>query len=64
MDIAPLGRQEDWEDSPEGYPQGRAYEWWQRHDEYESGIDPWEGKLDEKIAINKEHARRSAGDAT
>jgi predicted dithiol-disulfide oxidoreductase (DUF899 family) len=64
MDLAPLGRQEDWEDSPEGYPQGRAYEWWRRHDEYESGIDPWEGQLDEKIAANKEHARRSAGDAT
>ena len=64
MDLAPLGRQEDWEDSPEGYPQGRAYEWWRRHDEYESGIDPWEGRLDEKIAANKEHARRSAGGAT
>jgi predicted dithiol-disulfide oxidoreductase (DUF899 family) len=64
MDLAPLGRQEDWEDSPEGYPQGKAYEWWRRHDEYESGIDPWEGRLDEKIAANKEHARRSAGGAT
>ena len=42
----------------------RAYEWWRRHDEYESGIDPWEGRLDEKIAANKEHARRSAGGAT
>jgi predicted dithiol-disulfide oxidoreductase (DUF899 family) len=43
-----LGRQEDWEDSPEGYPQtqrarGRAagwrnwgpYQWWNLHDEYE-----------------------------
>jgi predicted dithiol-disulfide oxidoreductase (DUF899 family) len=64
MDLAPLGRQEDWEDSPEGYPQGKAYEWWRRHDEYDSGIDPWEGRLDEKIAANKEHARRSAGGAT
>jgi predicted dithiol-disulfide oxidoreductase (DUF899 family) len=64
MDIAPLGRQEEWEDSPEGYPQGPAYEWWRRHDEYGSGIDPWEGQLDEKVALNKEHARRSAGDAT
>jgi predicted dithiol-disulfide oxidoreductase (DUF899 family) len=64
LDLAPFGRQEDWEDSPEGYPQGRAYEWWRRHDEYDSGIDPWEGKLDEKIAANKEHARRTAGGAT
>jgi predicted dithiol-disulfide oxidoreductase (DUF899 family) len=34
-DISPLGRQEDWEDSPEGYPQEPAGEWWRRHDEYE-----------------------------
>jgi predicted dithiol-disulfide oxidoreductase (DUF899 family) len=64
LDLAPFGRQEDWEDSPEGYPQGRAYEWWRRHDEYDSGIDPWEGQLDEKIAANREHARRTAGGAT
>jgi predicted dithiol-disulfide oxidoreductase (DUF899 family) len=35
LDLTPLGRQEDWEDSPEGYPQGSRYEWWRRHDEYE-----------------------------
>jgi predicted dithiol-disulfide oxidoreductase (DUF899 family) len=35
LDLTPLGRQEDWEDSPEGYPQGKPYEWWRRHDEYE-----------------------------
>ena len=64
MDLAPFGRQENWEDSPEGYPQTPPYEWWQRHDEYASGIDPWEGQLDEKVAANKEHARRSAGGAT
>jgi hypothetical protein len=29
-----LGRQEDWEDSPEGYPQTKPYEWWNWHDEY------------------------------
>ena len=28
-----LGRQEEWEDSPEGYPQGGPYEWWVWHDE-------------------------------
>jgi predicted dithiol-disulfide oxidoreductase (DUF899 family) len=64
LDLTALGRQEDWEDSPEGYSQTRAYEWWRRHDEYESATDPWEGRLDEKIAANKEHARRSAGDLT
>ena len=34
LDLTPLGRQEDWEDSPTGYPQGKPYEWWRRHDEY------------------------------
>jgi predicted dithiol-disulfide oxidoreductase (DUF899 family) len=34
LDLTPLGRQEDWEDSPEGWPQGPRYEWWRRHDEY------------------------------
>jgi predicted dithiol-disulfide oxidoreductase (DUF899 family) len=35
LDLTPLGRQEQWEDSPEGYPQTPPYEWWRRHDEYE-----------------------------
>src|SRR5438876_5835621 len=34
LDLTPLGRQEEWEDSPEGYPQTKPYEWWRRHDEY------------------------------
>jgi len=34
LDVTPLGRQETWEDSPEGYPQTKPYEWWRRHDEY------------------------------
>jgi predicted dithiol-disulfide oxidoreductase (DUF899 family) len=34
LDLTPLGRQEDWEDSPEGYPQTPHYDWWRRHDEY------------------------------
>ena len=36
LDLTPLGRQEEWEDSPARYPQGKPYEWWRRHDEYES----------------------------
>ena len=35
LDLTPLGRQETWEDSPDGYPQTPPYEWWRRHDEYE-----------------------------
>jgi len=35
LDLTPLGRQENWEDSPEGWLQSPPYEWWRRHDEYE-----------------------------
>ncbi|MGY6653240.1 DUF899 domain-containing protein [Amycolatopsis sp. TRM77291] len=35
LDITALGRQEEWEDSPEGYPQTPPYEWWDWHDAYE-----------------------------
>jgi predicted dithiol-disulfide oxidoreductase (DUF899 family) len=35
LDLTPLGRQEEWEDSPGGWPQTPPYEWWRRHDEYE-----------------------------
>src|SRR4051794_30608739 len=34
LDITALGRQEAWEDSPEGYPQTAPYEWWDLHDAY------------------------------
>ena len=34
LDMTALGRQEDWEDSPEGYPQTPPYQWWNWHDEY------------------------------
>jgi predicted dithiol-disulfide oxidoreductase (DUF899 family) len=36
LDITALGRQEEWEDSPEGYPQTPPYGWWSLHDEYET----------------------------
>lgn len=51
LDITPLGRQEDWEDSPDGYPQqpAGAYSWWRRHDEYES--DPPELPLEDETLI-------------
>jgi len=37
LDLTPLGRQEEWEDTPPGRPQGPPYQWWRRHDEYEAG---------------------------
>jgi predicted dithiol-disulfide oxidoreductase (DUF899 family) len=34
LDITALGRQEEWENSPDGYPQTPPYQWWHLHDEY------------------------------
>jgi predicted dithiol-disulfide oxidoreductase (DUF899 family) len=36
LDITALGRQEEWEDSPKGYPQTPPYGWWNLHDEYDN----------------------------
>ena len=33
LDITALGRQEKWEDSPDGYPQDEPYQWWIWHDD-------------------------------
>jgi predicted dithiol-disulfide oxidoreductase (DUF899 family) len=40
LDITALGRQEEWEDSPEGYPQTPPYKWWNWHDNYVAGDAP------------------------
>jgi predicted dithiol-disulfide oxidoreductase (DUF899 family) len=37
LDITALGRQEEWEDSPEGYPQTPPYKWGNYHDAYKDG---------------------------
>jgi len=34
LDMTALGRQEEWEDSPEEYPQTPPYRWWNYHDAY------------------------------
>ncbi len=34
LDLTPYGRQESWEDSPEGWPQQPPYEWMRLHDAY------------------------------
>ena len=47
LDMTALGRQEQWEDSPEGYPQTPPYEWWNWHDEY--GNDEASAKVLEQI---------------
>jgi predicted dithiol-disulfide oxidoreductase (DUF899 family) len=56
LDITALGRQEEWEDSPEGYPQTPPYKWWNWHDEYAVGdsVDPRWNKVVEnaKVTLN------------
>lgn len=34
LDLTSRGRQETWEDAPEGWPQTAPYQWWRLHDEY------------------------------
>jgi predicted dithiol-disulfide oxidoreductase (DUF899 family) len=36
LDLTPLGRQEEWEDTPPDRPQTPPYQWWRLHDEYGS----------------------------
>jgi predicted dithiol-disulfide oxidoreductase (DUF899 family) len=36
LDLTPLGRQEEWQDSPYGGPRSKPGSWWRRHDEYAS----------------------------
>lgn len=49
LDMTALGRQENWEDSPEGYPQTASYEWWNWNDEYAAAVDEtaseWLGRV-------------------
>jgi predicted dithiol-disulfide oxidoreductase (DUF899 family) len=40
LDMTALGRQEMWEDSPEGYPQTPPYKWWNWHDNYNAETFP------------------------
>jgi predicted dithiol-disulfide oxidoreductase (DUF899 family) len=51
LDVTPLGRQENWEDSPEGYPQSEPYKWWNWHDSYGVAQD---GKWSEVVEAAQE----------
>ncbi len=35
LELTPFGRQQEDEDSPEGWPQDPRYSWYRRHDEYD-----------------------------
>ncbi|MFJ1456523.1 DUF899 domain-containing protein [Nocardia sp. N2S4-5] len=50
LDMTALGRQEDWEDSPEGYPRTPAYTWWNWHDEYAARVDDAAPEWMDKVA--------------
>jgi predicted dithiol-disulfide oxidoreductase (DUF899 family) len=52
LDITPLGRQEEWEDSPDGYPQTPPYKWWNWNDQYANASpDPrWVKVIDNALA--------------
>jgi hypothetical protein len=55
LDITALGRQEEWQDSPEGYPQTSPDgEWVRRHDEYEG---PAAARASEEMADQVERYR-------
>jgi len=59
LDMTALGRQETWEDSPEGYPQTPPYEWWNWHDSY--GDEPAQGWAD---TVERGVAAFEQGDAS
>ncbi len=61
LDITPLGRQESWEDSPEGYPQTPPYKWWNWHDNYDAEPSP-NPKWIDIITDPQEAARKRAAE--
>jgi len=62
LDMTALGRQETWEDSPEGYPQTPPYEWWSWHDEYgQREPSRWFGDPDPSDPHDPRPPRRSEG---
>jgi predicted dithiol-disulfide oxidoreductase (DUF899 family) len=63
LDITALGRQEEWEDSPEGYPQTPPYRWWRLHDEYGSEAHAWEKRSDAALALRPKRAHGASGGA-
>jgi predicted dithiol-disulfide oxidoreductase (DUF899 family) len=60
LDITAFGRQETWEDSPEGYPQTAPYEWWIWHDE-DGDAEPsqeWSAAVERGIQAGQARRRR------
>ena len=62
LDITALGRQEEWEDSPEGYPQTPPYKWWNWHDEYDNiPSSQWSSVVDRSLDLQAPVERNAAG---
>jgi predicted dithiol-disulfide oxidoreductase (DUF899 family) len=60
LDITALGRQEEWEDSPDGYPQTPPYKWWNWHDEYDHApSSQWSSVVDRGLDL--QYQRDSKG---
>jgi predicted dithiol-disulfide oxidoreductase (DUF899 family) len=62
LDITALGRQEEWEDSPQGYPQTAPYKWWNWHDTYGTEASP-NAKWVDIITDPQEAAQKRAAEA-
>ena len=61
LDITALGRQEEWEDSPEGYPQTPPYKWWNWHDAYgDSMSSQWSSVVDRSLTLQDQRVESSA----
>ncbi|MGH9478321.1 MAG: DUF899 family protein, partial [Terriglobales bacterium] len=63
LDMTALGRQETWEDSPEGYPQSPPYQWWKWHDNYDAETTADAGWLDILADPGGAAARRREAEA-
>jgi predicted dithiol-disulfide oxidoreductase (DUF899 family) len=62
LDITPLGRQETWENSPEGYPQTPPYKWWNWHDNYTAEAAPNSTWVAVSAAKEATFSNRDSGD--
>jgi Bacterial protein of unknown function (DUF899) len=61
LDITALGRQEEWEDSREGYPQTPPYKWWNWHDGYSNTqSSQWSSVVDRSLALQGQPVERNA----
>ena len=62
LDMSALGRQEKWEDSPEGYPKTDPYKWWNWHDEYgKAQTGQWAKVVDRGVELQYDEPAKTKG---